>query len=123
FCRCAERRARHRRLRGSVRNRLRTQSTCGGGQAQRQKSFAQAGKKESVHHRLDALVYYARWMKTDAKMIRWTWNVTTTNRRGTKRSTICRVFPLTRIGQELILRIADFGERGSARAGFSASGE
>jgi hypothetical protein len=50
------------------------------------------------------------------------WNMTTTNRRGTKTSTIFSVFLLTRIGQELILRIADFGGRGSARAGFSASG-
>jgi hypothetical protein len=51
-----------------------------------------------------------------------TWNVTTTNRRGAKTPTIFSVFLLTRIGQELILRIADFGERGSARAGFSAPG-
>ena len=50
------------------------------------------------------------------------WNMTTTNRRGTKTSTIFSVFRLTRIGQELILRIADFGERGRARAGFSVSG-
>jgi hypothetical protein len=34
-------------------------------QAHGQKSFAQAGKKKSVHHQLDALVYSARWMKTD----------------------------------------------------------
>ena len=36
------------------------------------------------------------------------WNITTTNRRGTKTSTTFSVFLLTRIGQELILRIADF---------------
>jgi hypothetical protein len=91
-------------------------------QAHGQKSFAQAGKKEPVHHQLDALVYSARWMKTDAGIEVWSWNMTTTNRRGTKTSTTFSVFLLTGFLQKLILRFADFGERGSARAGFSVSG-
>src|SRR6266849_10393320 len=67
---CAERSAGYDRLRGSVGNRLRMRS-AGGDQAQRQKSFAQAGEKEPVHHRLDALVYSVRWIKSDAKRKMW----------------------------------------------------
>ncbi len=95
---CAERSAGCRRLRGSVGNNLRVRRARGREeQAHGQKSFAQAGKKEPVHHRLDALVYSARWMKTVAKGKRWARNMTTTNRHGTKTSTTFSVFLLTRI--------------------------
>jgi hypothetical protein len=80
----------------------------GGDEARGQKSFAQAAEKEPIHHGWDALVYSAGWIKTDGKVKVWSWNMTTTNRHGTKTSTTFSVFLLTRIGQELILRIADF---------------
>jgi len=64
----AERHGGNRRLRGSVGNNLRVRiASDRGDEARGQKSFAQAGKKEPIHHGLDALVYSARWMKNGHK--------------------------------------------------------